>query len=138
VKTHLSSQAKINEAIAHLLTLPTDGSYEFEAKKLPHQRTIKQNAGMWLYLSMTAKALNEAGFEMVVTIAKKEVQIPWTKDTLKQVVWDGIMVKLLNKESTTELETDEVTQVYEVMNRFTSDTFGVGMNFPSKESIGDG
>lgn len=130
MKIHLSSQARVNEAISYLLTLETNGAYMFEAKKLPKSRTVKQNASLWLYLDSVSEKLNSAGFEMVVKIAGKEVDIPWNKDTLKAVVWDGIMLKMFNKSSTTELTTTEIQEVYEVMNRFTSDKFGVGMDWP--------
>ena len=135
MKVHLSTQAKINEVISFLLTLSPNGEYQATVEKLPKKRTGKQNASLWVYLGTIAQMLNESGAEMVVKIVGKEVHIPWTDKTLKAVVWDGIMLKMFNKSSSTELTTIEIQEVYEVMNRFTSDTFGVGVNWPCEVEV---
>ena len=133
MKTHLSSQSRINEAVKLLASIKPNGEYSLEIKKLPKTRTNPQNASLWLYLKNLAEELNNAGYEMVVKIVNKEVHIPWDKDSLKRVVWDGIMLKMFNKKSSTELTRSEISEVYEVMNRFTSNSFGVGLQWPNKD-----
>jgi len=67
------------------------------------------------------------------TVLKHDVEIPWTQETAKDHLWRPIQQAMLKKESTTELDTAEVRQVYEVLNRHLSGKLGVTVPFPSNE-----
>lgn len=84
--------------------------------------------------AMLAQQLTDAGFDMKRTL-KPDVDIPWTKQTVKEYLWKPIMVALLNKESTTQLTTKEVDQVFSVLNRHLGDKLGIVLEFPSIETI---
>lgn len=95
------------------------------------KRTTLQNAALHKYCSLLAEALNDAGYDMRRTI-KPELEIPWNGDTVKEHLWKSIQKAMLGKESTTKLETGEVSQVYETLSRHMSGKFGVTVPFPDK------
>jgi len=95
------------------------------------QRTSKQNNALHLYLAQLSKALNDAGLDMKAVL-KPEVEIPWTPENVKNHLWRPVQRIYLNKESTTELTTDEISKVYDVINRHLA-KFGISVPFPSEE-----
>lgn len=97
------------------------------------QRTLTQNAALHLYFSLVAETLNDAGLDMRVVL-KPEVEIPWSKDTIKDFLWRPIQRFQLGKESTTELTTKEIDQIFDTMNRHLA-KHGVHEDFPSIETL---
>jgi phage gp16-like protein len=53
------------------------------------------------------------------------VEIPWTKDTVKQQLYKPILKALTLKTSTTEQSTVEPTEVVEILSKFLVDRVGV-------------
>ena len=102
--------------------------------KEKRQRTIQQNRAIHLYYTKLALALSEAGLGMKRTL-KPEIDIPWSGDTVKEFIFKPIMKAQLRKFSTTELKTDEVSKVYDTINRFISEKFGVSVAFPSLDEL---
>lgn len=97
-------------------------------------RTEKQNNALHLYFRMIAEALNDAGLDMKVVL-KPEVDIPWTEDSVKKFLWKPIQEIYLTKKSTTELNTEEINKVYEILTRHIGEKFGIFVKFPSIEDI---
>ncbi len=97
------------------------------------QRTLQQNKSLHLYCEMVAEALNDAGFDMRRTL-KHDVEIPWTKDTVKDYLWRPIQEALLQKESTTELDTAEPSKVYEILSRHLAQKLGISVVWPDRFS----
>lgn len=98
------------------------------------QRTTLQNKALHLYFQMLGDALNEAGLDMR-KVLEPGVEIPWNKDMVKNYLWRPIQQAQIGKESTTELETQEIDQVFETLNRHLADKFGVHIPWPSIEEI---
>jgi hypothetical protein len=96
------------------------------------KRTLTQNAAMHKFFELLAEDLNAAGLDMRHTL-KPEVEIPWTPATVKTHLWRPIQDAMLEKESTTELTTKEVNQVYEVLIRHMGEKFNITTAFPSEE-----
>ena len=96
-----------------------------------NQRTLQQNRSLHLYFTMLADELNQAGYDMRRTL-KPGVDIPWTSDLVKQYLWKGIQEAMLGSDSTRELTTKEIDQVYDVLNKHLGETTGVTVAFPSK------
>ena len=96
------------------------------------KRTIQQNRALHKYCKNLSEALNDAGLDARETL-KPEVEIPWTPEMVKELMFKPIMKAMLEKESTTELNTGEVNKVYEVLNRHTAQKLGVSVEFPSEE-----
>ena len=59
--------------------------------------------------------------------------IPWSSESVKTFLWKPIQDAMFNKDSTTELDRKEVSEVYEVLNRHLGEKFGVTVGFPSIE-----
>ena len=97
-------------------------------------RTLTQNKAIHKYCSMLAEAFNDAGLDMNNVLAEG-TRIPWSEERVKELIWRKVQVAALGKESTTKLETFEVSQVYDIVNRHISQTFGVFVPFPSKNEM---
>lgn len=110
-----------------------------EIKKLTPSkaRSIPQNSSIHLYCGKLSDAFNNGGFDMKVVFDKmiKSFFISWSMILVKQVMWHKIQYALFDIESTTKLTTDQVTVVYEHINRFTAENFGISIQFPSQESL---
>jgi len=105
--------------------------YQKEQEK---QRTIQQNKALHLYFSLLADAFNEAGLDMKAVL-KPSVDIPWSKDSVKEFIWKPIQELQVGKKSTTQLNTKEIDKIWETINRHIAEKFGITEPFPSIEEI---
>lgn len=98
------------------------------------QRTDQQRKAIEVYCRELADAFSGAGIDKraVIEQFKQGVEIPWSQDGIKDDVWRVIQVAILKKESTVDLSSEEVSKVYEVVNRFTAEKFGVSVPFPDR------
>jgi len=99
------------------------------------QRTIQQNKALHVFFKNVAEALNDAGLDMK-TVLKPHIEIPWSKDTVKDFLWRPIQELQLRKRSTTELTTKDIDAIYDTFNRFLA-KHGISEPFPSLENLGD-
>lgn len=93
-------------------------------------RTVLQNRSMHKYFEELAIELNNAGITMQALI--EELHIDHTKESVKSI-WRAIAKAKYGKESTTELTTKEIDEVYEEFNRLVAN-FGIHIAWPSIES----
>ena len=100
------------------------------------QRTPQQQKAIEVFCRELAKALNSEGLDQrkVFEKMKEGVDIPWSQESVKETLWRKVQVAMLEKESTADLETDEVSQVYKVLDRWTSQTLGIHVEFPDRFS----
>lgn len=126
-KSH-SEKAAIAERI-----LNEKGLVSVEVKRI-RTRSQEQNAAMHLWLEWVAKALNEAGFDMQTVLAQT-IGLSWSKDSAKENLWRPVQRAMMKKESTTELYKPEVSDVYEHLNRFLAEKFGISVRFPNKNDL---
>jgi hypothetical protein len=96
------------------------------------QRTIQQNKALHKYFELLAKELNDAGLDMR-TVLKPEININWTEEMIKEHLWRPVQKLQFGKESTTELTTTEINKVWETLNMFLSEKFGVFVDFPHED-----
>ena len=96
------------------------------------QRTLQQNKALHKFCELLADALNDAGYVMKKTL-KPGVDIPWTKDMIKEYIWRPVMKAMEGVESTTEMNTVDPSEIYEVVNRHMAEKFGVHVSWPSNE-----
>ena len=103
-------------------------------RQIPRDRTDKQNSSRWLYLDMLSNALNDAGYDRVKVLQKlrktSQVDVPNSKDALYSEYWQAIQKAMFPEKK--RLNTMEISQVYEVMNRHTIKTFSIGMPWPDR------
>ena len=86
---------------------------------------------MHLYCGQLAEALNDAGLDMK-RILDDEVDIPWTKQSVKDHLWRPIQEVMTGKSSTTEPNTVEFSDVYKVLDRHISVKHGVSVAWPDR------
>lgn len=95
-------------------------------------RTNKQNDSIHLFFDLLAKALNDGGYGVKETL-RHDIDIPWTPELIKLLIWKKVQKAMFDKKSTTQLDTSEVSQVYETINKHLAETIGVSVPFPSNE-----
>lgn len=100
------------------------------------KRTSKQNRSIHKLFTILANDLNEKGLDARL-ILKPTYQIWWTDDMIKRDLWKPLQKVMLNKESTTELTTAEVSKVYEQLAKIIGEKHGVSIDFPSAEALID-
>lgn len=101
--------------------------------KTTRERTDPQNRSLHLYLTWLAKELNERGFTCKYILGTKTVELDWTMELAKDLIWRPIQIALIKKKSTTKLEkVGDIDTVYEHLNRFFSnEPFCFHIPFPS-------
>jgi hypothetical protein len=97
-------------------------------------RTGRQNNSIHLLCQHLADQLNDAGLDMKKTL-KPHIDIPWSKETVKEYLFKPIVKAQYDKDSTTQLETHEVDKVFQTLSRHLGDRFGIELFFPSVESL---
>ena len=93
------------------------------------QRTLLQNRALHLYFQMVADKLNESGQDVRQTL-RHDIEIPWTEELVKDHLWRVLQKAMTKKESTTELDTKEISEIYEVLSRHLATKLGVDVPFP--------
>ena len=98
------------------------------------KRTGLQNSALHLYFNMLADALNDAGLDMIAVMSKlfKQPALPWSPVAVKERLWREVQKHVYGTDSTTKLDTDQVSVVYEALNVATTQKLGVGVNFPER------
>jgi hypothetical protein len=100
------------------------------------KRTPQQNKAFHKGCRLLAAALADAGLDAKKTL-KPEVDIPWTPEMVKDLLYKPILKAMYGKESTSDMETEEVSEVWKVLNRHLAEKFGVQVPFPSEEEHDD-
>lgn len=103
------------------------------AEPVKKPRTNQQNRALFKYFKELADDLNGAGVDQKMFIDHlKGWEIPITKEFLHEI-WKIKQAKMFpGQTSTTQMETNQVTQVYDAVNHFTGQTFGVSRLFPNE------
>lgn len=107
--------------------------------KPEEQRTLAQNNSIHLYLRQVATLLNEAGYDIIKTtkVMKKGVEIPWSGESAKEILWRFIQKSITSKHSTKDLKKhEEIDLIYMTLNRFLAERLGIEPPaFPSIETL---
>ena len=97
------------------------------------KRTDLQNKSLHVYCENLAEALDAAGLDMRELI---KVPIKPTKENVKENMIRPVMKALYPEiESTTELSTVQMQELYEVMNLATAERLGISVPWPCEESL---
>lgn len=98
------------------------------------QRSTQQNNSIHLFCKKLADELNGKGYYMQIVL-KPTYELRWDTKTVKEHLFKPIQKALFNKESTTELNTSEVTKVHEQLMMALQDKLKEldFIDFPSQE-----
>jgi hypothetical protein len=97
------------------------------------KRTVLQNKSLHKYLSQIAEDLASSGYDM-----KEVVSMPITPnmENVKECIWRRIQLALYpDRESSSDLTTIEIQEVYKHVDRALSEKFGIHREWPSQESL---
>lgn len=76
------------------------------------KRTLKQNKAIHLFCRKLADELNSKGYDMRVVL-KPNYKIRWDEKSIKENLWKPLQEAMYKIDSTTKLETKDVTRVHE-------------------------
>ena len=127
----INSKQSLDGFIKYITELYESKHYLTVKWTVGKQRTNTQNNALQVYCRELANALNDAGLDMKKTL-KAEVDIPWTQDLVREHLWKPIQEYVIGKRSTTEANTFQYSEVYDVLNRNMAEKFGVSVPFPSR------
>ena len=97
-------------------------------------RTRLQNAAMWLFNTNVAKAFNDAGMDMRAVL-KPDYFVSWSKDSVKEHIWNVFSVALFNTDKSSKLDTKQFCEVGENMGKQLAEKKGIVVHWPSRESL---
>jgi hypothetical protein len=114
-----------------------EGRVQVKIERPKKHRTASQNNAMHKFFRLLSMEWNAHGFTIapIIRLMREEADIPWTDTAVKEVIWKPVQLALTQKKSTRELETHEVTKIYEVVNRWSGTHTGVSMEFPNDDSL---
>ncbi len=107
-----------------------------EVKELTEKsaRTITQNNALHKYFDMLADNLRIAGLDVMQTL-RHDIEIPWTAELVKALIWAVIQRAKLDTESTTKLSTGDVGMIYDIIHRHMIDKHSISVMFPDREQL---
>lgn len=132
IPANSSRIAIVKALITFLWNLPQDKAFSVEVTDYEPARTLTQNKAMHKYFGLLSTAFNDAGYT-VEKVLTKPLNISWTANLVKDILWRQVQTAMLDKESTAKLSRQEVGQVYEEINNYTASKLGVFVPFPNKE-----
>lgn len=97
------------------------------------QRTNQQNKALHKFFTLLAEELNTKGLDARVVL-KPSYNIWWTPEMIKRDLWKPLQDVMYSKTSTTELNTGQVSKVYEQLRQILGEKFGAEVEFPSYEN----
>ena len=93
------------------------------------KRTDLQRKAKHLYFKLLADALNDAGYTIRKTL-RNDFDLAWTPGAIKELIWRPVQEAMTGKVSTTEINTVEVSQIYEIINLNMAEKFGISIEWP--------
>lgn len=103
-------------------------------EKQVKKRTLAQNRALHLWFAQLAQTLNEQGMTIQKTL-QATADVEWNGTTIKELLFRPLMKAQLMKDSTTELTTKEIDEVFDTISKYLGENIGVHQSFPSIETM---
>ena len=94
-------------------------------------RTTKQNKALHLFFSQLADELNDRGQYISKVI---RIDAPWDGARVKELIWREVQKKMTGKESTTQLTTKEINEIFEAIHLALANK-GIEIQWPAIETL---
>jgi len=105
-----------------------------EPEKQKPTTSDQQRKSLHLLFDFTAKEYDAAGYGLMKLLEEfPMIDVPLTGKHIKEI-WRIAQIEHTGKESTQDLTTDEINQVYDIFNRYIA-LAGIHVPFPSLESL---
>jgi len=108
------------------------GTFKLSITPKGGTRTLNQNSASHLAFKLIADVLNDSGLDQR-KVLKENIQIPWSQDSVKEMLFKPVMKAVTGKDSTTTLSTTEMSEVYDVLMQHLGERFGIYVPFPHHE-----
>lgn len=103
-----------------------------EYKGTPHKRTYTQNRALHKYFELLADELNGAGYSVQLFL-KQAIDLDWSKNSVKELIWRPVQKAMIKKGSTTDLDkVSDIDLIYEHLNRHLGQEFGLHVPWPHR------
>ena len=101
------------------------------------QRTLAQNNAIHLYLRHISEALNSAGFSIEQVLTNFSMELNWSPELCKEIIWRTAQKRMLGKTSTKSLlKQGEIDDIVDAVTRFLGERLKIDPPaFPSLESL---
>jgi hypothetical protein len=123
-----------DEAREFINNMGMDKVYALTIKE--QTRSLKQNSSLHKYCDEMAKQMNDAGFDQRLTMRgfKEGFEIPWTMPSVKDL-FRLIATAMYGVDSTAELDTKQIQNVYEIVHLRLSEITGISVAWPSIDEM---
>jgi len=95
------------------------------------RRTIQQNKSLHKGCQQIAQELINGGFSLQTAL--QNLDVPPTMETIKSA-YRAIAKSMFEVESTTELETNQINKVWDVLLKTIGENTGITIDFPSRHN----
>lgn len=133
MKYNLADPQEQAQAFVYLSKIAEEG-LSVEIVRKSGRRTLTQNAALHMLFTQLSDILNESGMDMKRTL-KQDVDIPWTMELAKEFLWRPMQKAIVGKESTADLTTKEIDEVFAVLQRHLNQQLNISISFPSIETL---
>ena len=131
---NLQNEPEVNKAKDKLSYFIEKGS-TIDLVEKKNTRTTKQNSALHLLFTIVSNQLNEMGQEFNYLGLKGQViSTRHTPNIIKEYVWRPIQIALFDIESTTNINTQHINEIMDVLIKYFGEK-GIVLQFPSKEQI---
>lgn len=97
-------------------------------------RTTRQNRALHKWYSLVAHNMKEQGLSMQ-KVLKPTYEITPTMTLIKDCIWRPVQLTMTGKESTTEITTKELQDIYQVIDTNFLGKWQIDLPFPSAENL---
>ena len=129
----MSDQDDAKKAMLILTEAIAEGQTVDIVKKSKY-RTLTQNAALHLMFEQLANELNNKGLDQR-KVLNESIEIPWDKDSVKDFLWRPVQDAKFNTTSTTDLKSNEIDEVFRILQRHLNQKLNIGIEFPSIETL---
>jgi len=99
----------------------------------PRVRTLQQNKSLHKFCQEVANELNGKGINIQLFL-KHAVDLDWSTNSVKELIWKPIQKALLDKGSTTQLDkVNDIDVIWGHINRHLSTNFGIFVDWPHSD-----
>ena len=98
-------------------------------------RTLSQNKSLHKLFTDVSSHCVSVGLDQKTVVNKLESYSCPTSPAFVKETWRAMQIAITGKESTTELTSTEINQVYDVFSKFWSELTGEQFTFPSYDAM---
>lgn len=98
------------------------------------QRSNLQNKSLHKYCALLSEALNDAGYNCF-NFFDQGFAMPWNEKLVKDLIWRPVQEIVIDKKSTTDANTIQYTEVYDVINAHLIENKNIFVCWPCQDTL---